>query len=290
MEVISCCGCVCSDCPQYPEHCAGCPNVEGKAYWLAYTDEEVCGIYNCCVKDKKYAHCGNCKELPCIHYDGEDPTKSKEENLADHIKQLEQLKKLREKTMKFDNLKWMKESTFEKTEQGIAVYAPASSDYFVDAQTDEVINTAPFLYEEVCGDFVLKAKVHHDFISTYDACVLLALDNEALWAKACFEFSDLGTHSIVSVMTNKKSDDANNVSIEGNEVWLQLARKGNMFAIHYSLDGQTFKMARLTYLPMSETIKVGFEAQSPMGEGGMRYFEHCSLEHVTLNDIRDGNR
>ncbi|MEG0593546.1 MAG: DUF1349 domain-containing protein [Coprobacillus sp.] len=191
--------------------------------------------------------------------------------------------------MKYDELKWLSKSRFEEIDNGIKVYAPAGSDYFVDPVSEQVTATAPFLYQEVTGDFVLKAKVRHDFISTYDACVLLALESETLWAKACFEFSDLGTHSIVTVMTNQRSDDANNAVIDGDEVWLQLSRKGNVFAVHYSLDGITYKMARLTFLPMKETIKVGFEAQSPTGDGGMRCFENISLEQKTLEDIRNGN-
>ena len=40
---------------------------------------------------------------------------------------------------------------------------------------------------------------------------------------------------------------------------------------------------------MSKTIKVGFEAQSPMGEGGMRSFEEILLVNMSLGDIRNGN-
>lgn len=191
--------------------------------------------------------------------------------------------------MNYKNLKWLSESTMEEIEQGIKIYAPKNSDYFVNPMSDEVTVTAPFLYQEVTGDFVFKAKVHHAFSATYDACVLLAMDHETLWAKACFEYSDLGTYAIVSVMTNQKSDDANGVVIDDTSVWLQLSRKDDIFAVHYSLDGLRFNMARLTYLPMNKTIKVGFEAQSPMGNGGMRYFTNCSLELKTLEDIRDGN-
>lgn len=191
--------------------------------------------------------------------------------------------------MRYENLKWLSESQYELTEKGIKMYAPTGSDYFVDPVSDQVNANAPLLYQEVTGDFVLRAKVHHDFVSTYDACVLMALENERLWAKACFEYSDFNTHSIVSVMTNQKSDDANHAVIEGDTVYLQLARKGNVFAIHYSIDGTTYQMARLTYLPMGSTIKVGFEAQSPAGSGGMRYFEEISLELKTLEDIRNGN-
>ncbi|WP_028043506.1 DUF1349 domain-containing protein [Candidatus Stoquefichus massiliensis] len=191
--------------------------------------------------------------------------------------------------MNYQDFKWLSESQYEEIEDGIQIYAPEKTDYFVDPVSDQVHTNAPFLYQEVTGDFVLRAKVSHDFLSTYDACVLMALENEKLWAKACFEYSDFDTHSIVSVMTNQKSDDANNINIEGNEVCLQLARKENIFAIHYSIDGKHYFMSRLTYLPMSSTIKVGFEAQSPIGKGGMRYFKEISLEMKTLEDIRNGN-
>ena len=101
--------------------------------------------------------------------------------------------------------------------------------------------------------------------------------------------SDYGVTFIVSVMTNGCSDDANCISVDGTEAWLQLSRKGNVFAVHYSLDGKQFKMARLTYLPMSSTIKVGFEAQSPVGSGGVRNFSDIDFRNITLNDIRNGN-
>lgn len=192
--------------------------------------------------------------------------------------------------MIYKNLKWLNnESRYYEIDDGIEIYAPEHTDYFVNPVTHDVITSAPFLYQDVTGDFILRAKVSHDFLSTYDACVLLAQDNDRLWAKACFEFTDIGTHSIETVMTNEYSDDANGVIVETKEVWLQLARKDNMFAIHYSLDGLTYYMARLTYLPMRETIKVGFEAQSPLGNGGIRRFTNILLEKKTLTDIRIGN-
>lgn len=193
------------------------------------------------------------------------------------------------KKMSYDEFKWMCESSYEEIEKGVQIYAPPGSNYFVNPATEIVSNTAPFFYKEVTGDFVFRAKVRLDFISTYDAAVLLALDNEKLWAKACFEYTDLDTHSVVTVMTKGRSDDANGIDIDGNEVWMQLARRDNVFAVHYSLDGDIYKMARLAYLPVSKTIKVGFEAQSPMGEGGMRYFTDISLVNTSLDNIRNGN-
>ena len=92
-EYMSCCGTVCSDCEYYPDSCGGCEEIEGKVFWLEYTGEEICSIYDCCMNGKRYAHCGQCEELPCRRYDGEDPTKSAEENRADHLRQVEALRR-----------------------------------------------------------------------------------------------------------------------------------------------------------------------------------------------------
>lgn len=185
--------------------------------------------------------------------------------------------------------KTIPDSWFEEVENGIRAYAMPNTDYFVNPETGDVTANAPFFYEEVSGDFVLRARVSLDFKSTYDACVLLALDNERLWAKACFEMSNYGFPTIISVMTNGRSDDAFCISVDGTEAWLQLSRKGDVFAVHYSLDGKLFKMARLAYLPMSSTIKVGFEAQSPTGNGGVRNFRDIDFKNISLNNIRNGN-
>lgn len=191
--------------------------------------------------------------------------------------------------MNYNDFQWTIETQYEVVEDGIHIYAPAKTDYFVNPADGKVQTDAPFFYKEVEGDFVLRAKVSHDFVSTYDACVLLALENEKLWAKACFEYTDLGTNSVVTVMTNERSDDANGVDVDGNEIWLQLSRQDDLFAIHYSQDGKEFKMARLCHLPMQKKIKVGLEAQSPTGNGGTRRFSNVSLELRSLEDIRNGN-
>lgn len=191
--------------------------------------------------------------------------------------------------MDFSGFAWKNEARFCELETGIQIYAPAETDYFVNPADGAIKADAPFFYEEVEGDFVLRAKVSHDFTSTYDACVLLAYEHETLWAKACFEYTDFQTHAVVTVMTNGRSDDANGANIEGNEVWLQLVRKGDVFAVHYSLDGQNFIMARICTLPMARRIQVGLVAQSPIGKGGERRFQEVSLERRTLSDIRSGN-
>ena len=63
---------------------------------------------------------------------------------------------------------------------------------------------------------------------------------------------------------------------------------GDVFCVLYALDGETFNMVRLFHLPVGESVKVGLEAQSPAGEGGLRLFSDVTLEHKTVKNLRAG--
>ena len=93
---------------------------------------------------------------------------------------------------------------------------------------------------------------------------------------------------MVCVVTNQISDDANGCNIEQEEIWLEICRVGDVFCVLYSLDGETFNMVRLFHLPVEKSVKVGLEAQSPAGEGGLRLFSDVSLEYKTVKNLRAG--
>lgn len=150
------------------------------------------------------------------------------------------------------------------------------------------VANAPFFYTDVTGDFVFRAKVRPNFKSVYDACALMVIQDEKLWTKAAFEKSDFGTTAAVCVVTNGISDDANGCNIDQDEMWLQIVRVGDVFCTHYSLDGENFYMVRLFHLPVEKTVKVGIEAQSPAGEGGLRFYSEISLENRTVKNLRAG--
>ena len=114
------------------------------------------------------------------------------------------------------------------------------------------------------------------------------IQDEKLWTKAAFEKSDFGTTAAVCVVTNGVSDDANGCNIAQDEVWLQIVRVGDVFCTHYSLDGEKFDMVRLFHLPVEKTVKVGIEAQSPAGEGGLRFYSDITLENRTVKNLRAG--
>ncbi len=195
----------------------------------------------------------------------------------------------------FNAFKWMNESSIAFRNEMLIMHATEKSDFFCNHTptaevgiTPENLTNAPFFYTEVTGDFVMKVKVSHEFKDTYDSASVMVMKDLQVWAKACFELTDFDTNAVVSVVTNGVSDDANGCNIDAKEVWLQIARLGNSFAFHYSLDGQKFDMMRFFSLPVEETVKVGLLAQAPLGQGGERVYEHFSLELKSVKNIRMG--
>ena len=145
---------------------------------------------------------------------------------------------------------WMNESRILKETDAWTLYAPPKTDFFYNGTSGDGLapgstNNAPFYYTEIAGNFVLRVQVEHAFKDMFDSTSLMVMADMANWGKSCFEFTDYHTHAIVSVVThNNESDDANGCNIDGNTVWLQIARVGNSFAFHYSTDGEQYTMSR----------------------------------------------
>ncbi len=59
------CGIYCGECPELGKQCEGCGHIEGKPFWAASFNVEVCPLYVCPVTEKKLEHCGQCETFPC---------------------------------------------------------------------------------------------------------------------------------------------------------------------------------------------------------------------------------
>ena len=171
---------------------------------------------------------------------------------------------------------------------GIRVFAPTQTDFFQNPNGEGGNDSASLLWLPVEGDFVAQAHVRPTFASTYDAGALMVRHDETHWAKLCFESTDLGTHAAVSVVTNGLSDDANGVDLETEDIWLQIVRQGNLFGMHYSLDGKTWRMVRYFALPLPPQVKVGLVAQSPIGLGTTVDFYSLNIESRHVENMRTG--
>jgi regulation of enolase protein 1 (concanavalin A-like superfamily) len=134
----------------------------------------------------------------------------------------------------FSHFKWINESKLINEGNRLIIEAPRESDFLcnngaisLEGITPETLYNAPFFYTEVTGNFVMSVQVSHDFQDTYDSATIMVMKDFQVWAKACFEKTDFNTHAVVSVVTNHSSDDANGCNIDGNNVWLKVARVDN---------------------------------------------------------------
>jgi hypothetical protein len=174
-------------------------------------------------------------------------------------------------------------------DNSLSITAGVKSDWFIRPSGDEVSSNAPAaLFTPPDANFLLSARVTVNFVATFDAGVLMVYERDDLWAKLCFEYSPQQQPMIVSVVTRGRSDDCNSTSIAGNTVYLRVARMGEAFGFHYSLDGKYWHMVRFFSLGQVDKLRIGFETQSPTGEGCKAIFSEIVYRPDLLKDMRSG--
>jgi uncharacterized protein len=189
----------------------------------------------------------------------------------------------------------------------VTVAAQAHTDIFIDPGDDSanggpgggtgmalnaesMLNAATLLGVPPDGDFQFSARVTVGFASAFDAGVLLLWLDERRWAKLCFEFSPAGEPMIVSVVCRGVSDDANALVVPGRSVWLRVSRIDRTYAYHASLDGKAWQMIRVFILgDHTSGDKIGFEGQSPTGDGCAVTFDEIRFRPERLAGLRDAS-
>lgn len=185
--------------------------------------------------------------------------------------------------------KWLNEPEnwhFNEKQQ-LILQAPPMADFFNDPTGEKKTSSAPFLYMELPGDFVAITRVAIDMRSEYDSGCIMVMLNQDFWAKLCYEYIHKRP-TIVSVVTKEDSDDCVSLAIEEKRPYLRVAKKGNCFAFHYSLDREEWTMVRYFSLKGGEGLKVGVVAQSPTGEGcqvNFSFFETLDNRRANIKQV-----
>lgn len=170
----------------------------------------------------------------------------------------------------------------------LAIVAGKSTSLFSDPRGTRAVDNAPRLMFKPQGNFLLSASVAVGFQHTFDAGVLLIYESEDLWAKLCFELSPQQKPTIVSVVNRGLSDDCNSMPVDGNQIYLRIARLDHAFAFHSSPDGHSWYLIRYFTLGRVQNARVGFLAQSPYGDSCRVLFSEITFAQQTLGDIRSG--
>ncbi len=178
-------------------------------------------------------------------------------------------------------------ASYQLKDGTLRVKATEGTDFFNNPEDSSITASAPFLYREIQGDFSATLRIKPDFSDVWNAGALMMYADSAHWIKFAFENSDATGPSIVSVVTRGLSDDANGVVLnEERSVWLKLIRKGDLYALHWSRDGERYFMARLSRMPPFEWVKVGLEAQCPVAEAAIHEFTYLNLTDSVPENLR----
>jgi uncharacterized protein len=146
---------------------------------------------------------------------------------------------------------------------------------------------APVLLASIHGgDFVLSAQIEAELQATFDAGALVLWHDESTWAKLALELSPEGRPTVVTVVTQGRSDDCNSVALDQPRAHLRLARIGDVFAFHLHASGR-WELVRHFFLPIAG-VRAGFLAQSPTGQGCTARFRQVRVESRRRDDVRDG--
>ncbi len=158
------------------------------------------------------------------------------------------------------------------------------------ADAETMLNAATLLGTPPAGDYQLSARLQVDFRNRYDAGVLMLWIDSKNWAKFCFELSPAGQPMVVSVVTRGVSDDANAFVVAEPSVWLRVSRVDRAYAFHASTDGAAWQLVRVFTLGDGlPSHQVGFEVQSPTGDGCTVSFDRIRFSQQRLADLRDGS-
>jgi hypothetical protein len=188
-----------------------------------------------------------------------------------------------------DSLAWLNEPpawTFGA--DGLSIAPAAETDFFRPYQGTGKDN-AGLLYARVTGDFTAITQARAHLVGFGDAAALTVRAHATQWAKLCLERSPIGDVSAVSVVTNLWSDDANNELVPDPACFLRITRKGDVFGMHYSLDGATWRFVRTFGMAMPETVMVGIHAQAPFVGGCRVTFTRFDLVPEAVADFRSGD-
>lgn len=169
----------------------------------------------------------------------------------------------------------------------LTITSPAKSDWFIDPQGAAGVGNAPVLLFPAPDPCILSAQVIVKHAATYDAGVLMVYESPSMWAKFCLELSPQGRPMIVSVVTKGISDDCNAFAV-GGPVYMRISKLEQAYAFHVSQDGKWWDLIRYFRLEDNRNAQIGFEAQSPTGEGCTATFRDIRFEARLLTELRSG--
>lgn len=186
---------------------------------------------------------------------------------------------------------WVHQPKYFKilSDDAIEIKAGEGTDLYTFVNGDPYVNSAPKLLLTPAVDFIFSAKVKPAFNSLYDGGAIIIYSDSSNWAKILFEQFDEKTWLIgSSVVDDRKTDDSYHTKVDKGEIWLKVAKSGQIFNFYHSLDGKRWNLTRTFHYNKAATLKVGFYAQSPKGSECTVEFSNIRYTGKAFSDFFTG--
>ncbi len=179
----------------------------------------------------------------------------------------------------YPTMQWYNEPPQWRDQNGvIEVTAGPLTDFWRKTHYDFIRDNGHFYYQSVTGDFTAEVKVTGQYRELYDQAGLMVRLDATTWLKCGIEFVN-GLQNASVVVTRDYSDwSIASLSQNPPAIWLRVIRHDTALEVHYSLDGETYTLLRMTYLT-SATVNVGPMCAAPDGNGFTVTFEGFTVSH-----------
>jgi len=179
------------------------------------------------------------------------------------------------------NFNWLNEpARWEAQSNGLRLTTDAKTDFWRKTHYGFIRDNGHFYFQEVSGNFIAQVKFTGQYRDLYDQAGLMVRLDETHWMKCGIEFV-YGVQQASAVVTREYSDwSVTPLPHNPAAIWLRVVGDGTALEVHYSLDGASYSMLRMAYLPTADRVQVGLMACSPDGNGFEVIFDAFSITNT----------
>jgi hypothetical protein len=150
------------------------------------------------------------------------------------------------------------------SDNAIVMTAGKETDLHNPANGSYYRHNAPKFLFTPDANFVFSARVKPSFENQYDGGAILLYSDSENWAKVLLQYIDHKPVLGISVVKDQITDDAYFIP-HGKDVFLRVTKAGKVFNFLTSPDGKDWTVIREFVYHKPELLKIGFYAQSPVG-------------------------
>lgn len=165
-------------------------------------------------------------------------------------------------------MQWLNEpARWRATDDGIEVQVEPATDFWRVTHYGFTRDSGHLYGAVVDGDVDLEVTVGGDYAALYDQAGIMVRCDERTWIKAGCELV-AGAQTIGCVVTRDFSDwSVQPLPEPARELRLRAERRGDAVHLRYAVDGGSWRLLRLAYLPPDRPVHVGVMCAAPEGPG-----------------------